>query len=64
MIEPGKRASFAGEALSEPRVARDLGGKDFNSEQTVEFRLPRLIHGTHAALAYQAQNLQLGEMRG
>jgi hypothetical protein len=59
MIEPGQGLGFAGEARREGSIAGHLRRQDFDSYQTIQLGLPRLVHRSHAALAEQCQELQL-----
>jgi len=63
MIELGERAGFTGEALGERRIAAPLGGQHLEGDESIELRLPGLVDSAHAALAEQAEDFQVREVR-
>ena len=63
MRQASQGPGLACETFRERRVAAPLGRQDFEGHQPIELELPGLVHGTHAALADQVQNFQLGKVR-
>jgi hypothetical protein len=63
VAEPGQHAAFAREPLGEGRIGGQRLGKNLQSDQPFDFRLARLEHETHAALADEFQNFELRKTR-
>ena len=64
MIQLGQRPRFAGKTLGESRVATAFRRQDLERDKAVKRLLPRLVHGPHAAIANQRDQIELREVRG
>ena len=57
-------AGLAREPLREIRIGSNCRWQDLHGHQSVEFRLPRLVHGAHPAFSHQLQDFELRKLRG
>ena len=64
MIELGERLSLAGEAGGKGRFLADAGREDFQRDNAVQFYLPGLVNGAHAALADEFEDFELRKQFG
>ncbi len=60
MIEGGGGAGFAGELALEFLVMPDVGGQEFEGDETVELGVERFVDDAHAAGAEHLVNLVMG----
>ena len=63
MIQLRQHAALAIETLGEPRVARQLVGKEFQRHKAVQIRLTRLEDVAHAAAPDEFDDFKLRERR-
>ena len=63
MVQPGQRLGFAREPFGELAVPILFLGQDFERDEAVQARLPRLVHHAHAAAAEAFEDFQLREQR-
>jgi hypothetical protein len=59
MIQPGQGSRLSREPFCESRVGRSLWREYLHRHEPVQAGLPRLVNGTHAALANEFQDFEL-----
>ncbi len=64
MVQPRQGLGFACEPPGELRILLLFPGQDFERDEAVQARLPRLIDNAHATPAEAFENFQLRKQRG
>ena len=63
MTQPSQRPGFAIKSFGKRRISGGLRANDLQRDKAIQFLLPSLVNGSHAAMTKQSQNLQLRKQR-